>query len=234
MKKYFKPLLLILIFSFILTACSNKEKDNGKEIEEVNNKGSKVKEEGEVLINDYPPTVMFNGKLYEDTGYINSGVTCGTIDSKIESSVSKKELPNKDLESNFGEDYGIQIWDDGYINIQIDDKWVIFKDVELDSNEIPEGVANFKGKVIEVSKEDILIDITEIPEFVQRIVEVKNIENEKPISISKENLKEISSISLNKGDNIQVWFDGQMTGIEKEMSYPIKLGKIYRIELIEE
>ncbi|MDO4772819.1 MAG: hypothetical protein Q4A72_04600 [Bacillota bacterium] len=56
----------------------------------------------------FPPFVQVDGKLYQDTGYVNRAIKCGTPDGIISSSVPASEMPQKDNQSNFGTNYEYQ------------------------------------------------------------------------------------------------------------------------------
>ena len=62
----------------------------------------------------------------------------------------------------------------------------------------------------------------------------------KPISLPIEKLnmedkkKKEEEINNLTGRTVQVWFDGSIKNSAAEMSYPIELGEIYKISLIEE
>lgn len=185
----------------------------------------------------YPPTIMIDGTLYQDSGYINNLVTCGTADDMINSSVNLNELPTKDNQSNFGTGYEYQIWNDGYINVKLDHKWVAFVRIDKKSLEIPDFVANFQAEVLETTNDTLLVKITELPEDFQFLFP-SSIEHIKPISlssdyiISKEDKKEFDLHTL-VGKKVHVHFDGSMQHTQPESSIPIQLNKIYRIVIVE-
>lgn len=111
----------------------------------------------------YPPMVKVDGTTYTDTGYENAMVTCGTADGEIKTSVDGKSMPEKDDESNFGTGYGYQVWEKGYINVEIEGRWILFRDVELkDDGQISEWVAHFTAKVINTEEDSIMVEATEI------------------------------------------------------------------------
>ena len=62
----------------------------------------------------------------------------------------------------------------------------------------------------------------------------------KPISLPIEKLnmedkkKKEEEINNLTGRTVQVWFDGSIKNSAAEMSYPIELGEIYKISLMEE
>lgn len=180
------------------------------------------------------PMVRVRGETYVSTGYVNSMVTCGTASGQIKSSVPSSQEPREDNQSNFGKGYDWQTWEEGYINVKIDDKWVLFQNIAMDSNLIPEGVAHFKGKVLEAEENRLLIELTEIDDdffFLKKILT-------KPIALSIENLKnakdgQITTEGL-EGKEVEVWFDGQVSNYEEENSGPIELGDIYKIEVVDE
>lgn len=235
MKKYFYSFAFIFITLFVLAACNNAVEDSDKGSDSnVVSKDANT----ETIEADYPPMVMVDGHVYQDMGYVNSAVTCGTADGKITSSVEGSKLPGKDNESNFGEGNEYQFWDKSHINVKMDGKWMIFQNVAISSWKIPSGVANFKAKVIEALEDRLLVAVIDIPEDFKWIFQNKEIATIKPISLTIENLvldenKKVETKNL-IGKTVQVWFDGSIKNDEPEMSYPIELGEIYRITSVEE
>ena len=71
--------------------------------------------------------VKIGGEFYYDTGRTSDALRCGVMDGKITSSVDGTEIPSEDNQSNFG-CYGYQ-WgsEKNTVEVNIDDKWVIFE-----------------------------------------------------------------------------------------------------------
>ena len=210
MKKYF--LILMAGLMFVFAACNKTGPDENK------------------FESTYPPMVKVKGKIYVDTGYENAMVTCGTADGKIKTTVDGKKIPSKEDESNFGKGYGYQIWEGGYINVQIDNRWILFRDLDLkdESREIPEWVAHFTGKVIKTEEDSLMVEATQIDDrfFFKKIMT-------KPISLSIENLNyskdgKVTTEGL-EGKTVEVYFGGKIKNTEPENSAPIFLENIYRI-----
>lgn len=79
-----------------------------------------------LALDDFPPTVMVNGKIYIDTGkeaYPKENTSDGKINTKVEQS----EVPCKNDQSNFGTGYDYHFCEDGNLEINIDGKWYIFE-----------------------------------------------------------------------------------------------------------
>lgn len=179
----------------------------------------------------YPPMVKVDGTTYTDTGYENAMVTCGTADGEIKTSVDGKSKPENDDESNFGTGYGYQVWENGYINVEIEGRWILFRDIELkDDGQIPEWVAHFTAKVINTEEDSIMLEATEIEDgfYFKDLLT-------KPISLSIENLKNEKDGKTTteglEGKTVEVYFGGEIKNTELESSVPINLEKIYRIEV---
>ena len=210
MKKYF--LILMACLMFLLVSCNNKASSENK------------------AESNYPPMVKVKGRIYVDTGYENAMVTCGTADGQIKTTVDGRKMPDKDDESNFGKGYGYQIWEEGYINVQIDNRWILFRDLDLkdESRDIPEWVAHFTGRVIKAESDSLMVEATDIDHrfYFKEIMT-------KPISLSIENLDnskdgKVTTEGL-EGKTVEVYFGGEIKNIEPENSAPIFLEKIYRI-----
>jgi hypothetical protein len=77
--------------------------------------------------------VMFNDKLYYDTGSIDEfGGSCGVMDGNITSKCDYNEIPTENNQSNFGTGYGIQYGRvESEIEVCIDGDWHVFSsDIE--------------------------------------------------------------------------------------------------------
>ena len=179
----------------------------------------------------YPPMVKVDGTIYGDTGYENAMVTCGTADGEIKTTVDGKSMPEKDDESNFGTGYGYQVWEKGYINVEIEGRWILFRDVELkDDGQIPKWVAHFTAKVINTEEDSIMVEVTEIEDgfYFKDLLT-------KPISLPIDNLKNEKDGKTTteglEGKTVEVYFGGEIKNTEPESSVPINLEKIYRIEV---
>lgn len=179
----------------------------------------------------YPPMVKVDGTTYTDTGYENAMVTCGTADGEIKTSVDGKSMPENNDESNFGTGYGYQVWENGYINVEIEGRWILFRDVELkDDGQIPKWVAHFTAKVINTEEDSIMVEATEIEDgFYFKdlltkpiLLSIENLKNEKDGKTTTEGLE---------GKTVEVYFGGEIKNTEPESSVPINLEKIYRIEV---
>ena len=207
MKKY----VLILAAIMLLTVGCGKTSTSEKEVEE----------------EPYPKAVKVSGILYKDTGYINAMVTCGTADGEIKTTVSEKEMPIMDDESNFGTGYGYQVWEEGYINVQIDNKWILFKDVELkDDDSIPKYVAHFTAKVTQADEDAITVEATHVDEefYFKKVMT-------KPISLPLDAFGNSADIKDLAGKTVEVYFGGEIKNTEPESSIPIHLETIYRIDV---
>lgn len=226
---------IILIAIMILLASCNKEdpnveKENSSEIEKTETFEPGTEPEVEPAEVALIPMVKVDGKIYTGTGYVNSMATCGTADGKILTSVKASESPLNDDESNFGTGYEYQFWEGPYINIMIDDKWQIFQNIAMDSDFPPNCVAHFKAEVKEVSDDGLRVIATDVPEgffFSDKL--------NKPINLPIDNLNNsingfITTEGL-EGKTVEIWFDGEVKNFEPEMSYPIELGKVYRINI---
>ena len=86
---------------------------------------------------DLIPMVRVDGVLYYDAGERNDDAPrCGVMDGEITSAVEGWEIPQEDNQSNFGSGYGWQ-WgsSEGYIEVQVDDHWIVFESEKLTRSE---------------------------------------------------------------------------------------------------
>lgn len=207
---------------------------------------------GENLSEEVPRMVQIDGKCYRETGFVNSGVTCGTADGKITASVRAKEKPTKDDESNFGTGMEYQRWNETAVSVKENDKWILFVEEKADVKSIPDGVATFTAKVREAEvlpdMEEIrlLVDVSEVPDRFMHLQKTLSPAG-KPIAVvigkttkfyqddELITFDRIQSKSTDewKGQSVQVWFDGTVTHDEPEMSYPTALGMVYGLGFLD-
>ncbi|PID82457.1 MAG: hypothetical protein CSB16_01140 [Clostridiales bacterium] len=217
-------LIMVMLLSFSLAVSCDKEKNNG------------ISEETNSEAENSDRMIMVNGKLYRDTGYVDSCVECGTADGEILTSVSETETPKKDKESNFGEGYPYQLLYESHVIVNINRKWIIFQDVTISEAGIPDTVANFLAEVSEASDNSLLVNVNYLPKNFRWIFDNQRENMIKPISINIENLailengNEISPEEL-IGKTVKVWFDGAIKTENPEMSSPTELGEVYKVEI---
>lgn len=257
MRKISKTLLCVCLFLsiFALSACnpaSNSGTNSGNESEKTSNLIEDP--QGETQKVPLAPMVRIEGKLYQDTGYVNSCLKCGTADGEIKSSVSPDLVPTQNDQSNFGEGFEYQFWKSPYINVKTGDYYWLFEEVDekslnsanledssdkkaLQKKPIPDAVAHFTATVQEVQEDALLVTLTEISEEFDWIFRAKGMEEIKPISLPIENLNyakdgKVTTQGL-QGKSVEVWFNGSIREEEPEKSNPIILGQIYRIDVLE-
>ncbi len=217
-----------------LAACQTKPK-------ETNDKPSALSvqpKETDVKQLVLPAQIMLNGQIYQDTGYVNSAVTCGTADGIISASVDRSETPTQNNQSNFGEGYEFQLWDEHWVNVKINDQWILFHNIAISNRSMPEWVANFRAEVKEVSSDRVLMKLIDIPEHFEWIFDDTKIDLIKPISVPMESIDRgelLSETELHDmiGKRMRVWFDGHAEHTPSESSMPIELGEVYLIETVE-
>lgn len=181
----------------------------------------------------YPPMVKVAGVIYVDTGYENAMVTCGTASGEIKNAVDGTKMPVGDDESNFGTGYGYQLWEKGYINVRLNNRWILFKDLDLkDGDGIPAWVAHFTGKVMKAEEDSLLVEVTDVDDgfyFKKQmtkpaLLSIENLDHGKDGFVSTEGLE---------GKAVEVYFGGEIRNTEPESSVPIHLETIYKIYVME-
>lgn len=226
MKNLMTVITILLCCFLLLAACEKRESEQTPPL-------PAAQESGENADFDLPPTVMVDGRLYTDMGYVNSSVTCGTPDGVITSSVDPSKTPEKDNESNFGMGYEYQLWDSACINVKINDKWIIFQDMAISSRTIPDCVAHFTAEVTETEDDSLLVIVTDIPDkfdwLLGELIKPVRLPIDNPV-YTKDG-KTATAEGL-KGKEVEVWFDGILENDNPLMSSPAKLGKVYKISVI--
>lgn len=229
--------LIMAIVAVLSVACTKA--DTGETINadkqsasvHVDSKKSGQKERAE---HNYPPMVKVAGVVYVDTGYENAMATCGTADGEIKTAVNGTRMPVSDDESNFGTGYDYQLWEKGYMNVRLNNRWILFKDLNLknDGDGIPKWVAHFTAKVIKAEEDSLLVEVTDVDDgfyFKKQMT--------KPVLLSIENLNHgkdgfVSTDGL-EGKAVEVYFGGEIRNTEPESSVPIHLETIYKIDVKE-
>lgn len=239
MKKYFLILLAgLMVFSIACKKANTNEKANEPTSTEKNESAISTEEktdddnDKDILESVLPPMVKVKGIIYKNTGYQNAMVTCGTADGEIKTTVEATKEPERDDESNFGKGYEYQSWEDGYINVEIDNKWMLFKDLALKDNEdeIPKWVGHFTAEVISTEEDSLMVQATEIDDefFFKKVLT-------KPIALPIDNLRhekdEVLTTEGLEGKTVEVYFGGEIEHTEPESSLPISIGDVYRIEV---
>lgn len=235
MKKYFLIFLAgLMVFSLACKKANTDERTSTEKNESAISTEERTDKDNdkEIIESALPPMVKVKGIIYKNTGYQNAMVTCGTADGEIKTSVESTKEPERDDESNFGKGYEYQSWEDGYINVKIDNKWMLFKDLGLKDNEdeILKWVGHFTGKVVSVEEDSIMVQATEIDDefFFKKILT-------KPIALPVDNLRHEKDEFLTteglEGKTVEVYFGGEIEHTEPESSLPIYIGDVYRIEI---
>lgn len=239
MKKYLLIFLAgLMVFSLACKKANINEKANEPTSTEKNESAISTEEktdkdnDKDILESVLPPMVKVKGIIYKNTGYQNAMVTCGTADGEIKTTVEATKEPERDDESNFGKGYEYQSWEDGYINVKIDNKWMLFKDLGLKDkeDEIPKWVGHFTAEVISTEEDSLMVQATEIDDefFFKKVLT-------KPIALPIDNLRHEKDGVLTteglEGKIVEVYFGGEIEHTEPESSLPISIGDVYRIEI---
>ena len=213
-----KTITAILCSLALLAGCGNaKGAANTETTSVVTNPATEVETtSSENQTWDRIPSVMIDGVMYQDTGYVSSAIGCGTMDGEITSEVDGSELPAKDNQSNFGTGYAWQRGSEGQIIVVIDGRNEIFRDPEhpFDSD-IPAEVLNFRAKVLENRGGSLLVSVMDAPDMFmlpvtgECVIPTDNMESEDIIA---------------DGDILRVWSDGLVQEI-----YPPILPNVYRV-----
>lgn len=227
-----KKLSLLLVFCLLLACNKNSQPQGQSENSKPSEEEIQSEEEKEIGKQALPPMVQIEDRIYIDSGYVNSMVTCGTADGKITSTVSTSESPSTNDQGNFGTGYDYQFSDQGYISLKIDDRWIIFRDIAISYDGPPKMVANFTGKVIGTEEDRLLVEVTSHPEEFSFIDQAS-----KPVSLEIENLAyskdgRVTTEGL-EGRSVKVFFDGDLINTDPLTSSPARLGQIYYIEVLD-
>ncbi len=233
--RYFLGSLVLLLGFSSLVACggNNTKESIESSAEPIKTENSVKPTKTKILEHDYVRMVMVKGQLYQDTGYVDSLIGCGTPDGTIVTTVGKTAKPKIDDQSNFGKGYDYQLADNSHIRVSIDNRWVIFQNLAISSLQIPDSVAHFSAEITKVSDGTLLIDLTAVPKQFSWIFRNQEIAKIKPISLPIKNLADKPVINEELlGKKVEIWFDGSIKNTESEQSQSIELGKVYKIKVV--
>ncbi len=224
--------IILLIGVFLLTSCNN-----GSETVTTPTDSGSTSTSEESGTEDIPYMVTVDGHTYMSMDYVNSFLKCGTPDGKITESVDRNQIPEKDNQSNFGTGYEYQFWDESHINVKIDDKWIFFQNIAISARLIPDSVAHFTAEVKEIADDSISVSIVSIPDEFRWIFNNQAEDKIKPVTLSIRDFENEQGSKAPyaediKGKKIEIWFDGTLKSDEPEMSYPMELGKVYKISVV--
>lgn len=242
MKKF---LIIIMSLALMLSAFAcqkpNEAPNEKSEANEVN-ETSEIDEPDHTDEVALLPAVMLDGKLYKDTCYINSLVTCGTMDGKIDKVVPTNEFPKNDGESNFDKcEY--QYAGDGFLTVYYDGKYLLFSTGD-NWAETKKYVANFTGTVEEVVYDEAAKDATmlrikdiDVPEEFKFIFG-KNTEYPNPFLVKLDNVvvqKDREPIDPKEieGKKVTVYFDGTAHNTELTSSALVTIDSAYEVEVLD-
>lgn len=243
-----KILLIMMSLALMLSAfaCQKpneapNEKSEKSEANEVN-ETNEVDEPDQVDEGALLPAVMVDGKLYKDTCYINSLVTCGTMDGKIDKVVPTNEFPKNDGESNFDKcEY--QYAGDGFLTVYYEGKYLLFSTDDI-WDETKKYVANFTGTVEEVVFDETTKDATmlrikdiDVPEEFKYIFG-ENTEYPNPFLVKLDYVdvhkggEPIDAKEI-EGKKVTVYFDGTAHNTELTSSALITIDSAYEVEVLD-
>ena len=246
---YMKKFLLIMMsLALMLSAFACQKPNEAPNEKSEKSEANEVNETNEVEEPDHTdevallPAVMLDGKLYKDTCYINSLVTCGTMDGKIDKVVPTNEFPKNDGESNFDKcEY--QYAGDGFLTVYYEGKYLLFSTGDI-WDETKKYVANFTGTVEEVACDEDTKDATmlrikdiDVPEEFKYIFG-ENTEYPNPFLVKLDNVvvqKDREPIDPKdiEGKEVIVYFDGTAHNTELTSSALVTIDSAYEVEVLD-
>lgn len=243
-----KILLIMMSLALMLSAFACQKPNEAPNEKSEKSEANEVNETNEVDEPDHTdevallPAVMLDGKLYKDTCYINSLVTCGTMDGKIDKVVPTNEFPKNDGESNFDKcEY--QYAGDGFLTVYYEGKYLLFSTDDI-WDETKKYVANFTGTVEEVVFDETTKDATmlrikdiDVPEEFKYIFG-ENTEYPNPFLVKLDYVdvhkggEPIDAKEI-EGKKVTVYFDGTAHNTELTSSALITIDSAYEVEVLE-
>lgn len=220
MKKQIYIFFIMIFGLFVLSGCGKTTERtddtlNGTIATKSYDNEEKPTTENEKVVGDYPPCVMIDNTIYQDTGYASSMIGCGNMDGEIKSTVDGKQLPSENDQSNCGTGYQYQRCDENYVLVMIDDEKRIFRNIDYKDSSIPKQVMNFTAKVEEIMENGTLtVSYISVADGFASM-------SEGEYEVSADNLQE----EVQVGNIVTIWFNGNVME-----TYPAQIGVVYRIE----
>ena len=113
MKKKLSAAMMFMAAIALLNGCGQKSDEQKSDVQVQTQEEQVVSDNEAVTLPElsenrpmaYPPCVMIDGIVYQDTGYVSSMLGCGVMDGEITSEVDGTQLPAENDQSNFGTGY---------------------------------------------------------------------------------------------------------------------------------
>ena len=135
MKKKLSAAMMFMAAIALLNGCGQKSDEQKSDVQVQTQEEQVVSDNEAVTLPElsenrpmaYPPCVMIDGIVYQDTGYVSSMLGCGVMDGEITSEVDGTELPTENDQSNFGTGYAYQRGTENYVIVMMDGEPEIFQ-----------------------------------------------------------------------------------------------------------
>lgn len=227
-------LLLVLLIALLPTACSGHKKS--LQDESLKSATTEPKQTSAIC-----PMVNIKGKIYCSTGYTDCAVGCGTPDGYIDQAVSPGEVPGQDGESNFGKGYTYQILNDGEVSVAIDDRRVVFRAEEAESDQMPAVVAHLTGLVEQVEEDRLMVRVIKVPELFDTVFDKKEptacrvdwtnavLQRSCQVEQNATGHENLASPKPLLGHTVELWFDGDSVQADAKTPGTFTIGQTYRI-----
>ena len=117
-------ILILVAVIFLMNYTKKKETVNDNVIGQNNEKN----ESKDTNMTEVKRLVMVDNILYYDTKEESKIIgRCGVMDGSITSNISSNEIPSINNQANFTGNYGYQRIDNTTIELNINNKWIVFK-----------------------------------------------------------------------------------------------------------
>ena len=223
MKKKLSAAMMFMAAIALLNGCGQKSDEQKSDVQVQTQEEQVVSDNEAVTLPElsenrpmaYPPCVMIDGIVYQDTGYVSSMLGCGVMDGEITSEVDGTQLPAENDQSNFGTGYAYQRGRENYVIVMMDGEPEIFQNIEMERDgSIPPEVLHFNGEVKEIGDENLLVTYLSTADGFMELSDGDYV-------MSTDNLRD----KVQEGDVVTIWFGGIILE-----TAPAQLTNVYRIE----
>lgn len=173
--------------------------------------------------------LQVRGQVYVNMNYVAQGREGYAEDGTIKQQVGSLAALDSDEQSTFGVGNPYQYLDRTHVLVKIDGRWMIFQSLAISSWQIPSCVAHMTGTIQACEGKMVLFKVTQVPEPFQFLFP-EDLTSLKAVALPSQSFPtEALENPAFVGQTWEVWFDGDLQGIDPSLPSPIQLGAVYQV-----
>lgn len=173
--------------------------------------------------------LQVRGHIYVNMNYVAQGRENLTVAGTIQKQVGSLTDLDGDEQSTFGVGNPYQYLDRLHVVVKIDERWMIFQDLAINSWQIPFCVAHVTGTIQGREGNTVLFQVTQVPDAFASLFP-EDPTKMKAIALPSQSFP---TAALENpafvGQTWEVWFDGDLQGTDPSLASPIHLGAVYQV-----